>query len=76
MKKLILALALVPLSACAPKIYQASSSGGMIGLAGVMGEKSKAAQIAAAECAKFGKDARITSMDILSDTASYECAAR
>ena len=76
MKKIIIAATAVSLSACAPKIYQASPAGGMIGLTGVTGEKSKAAKIATQECAKFGKDARISRMDILSDTASYECVSR
>ena len=39
-------------------------------------EKTKAASIANAECAKFGKAARITRFDILSDTVSYECVIR
>lgn len=76
MKRGTIALACIALSACAPKLYQSSAAGGMIGLTGVTHEKSKVAQIATQECAKHGKDARVTRMDILSDTASYECVSR
>jgi len=75
MRKGILMIAVL-VAACAPKLVQNGPAGGMISMTGVMGEKSKAAQIANAECAKHGRDARITRFDVISDTASYECVAR
>lgn len=74
MRRFSFALILL-LTACAPKIYQSSSAGGMIGLKGVMHEKTKVSEIATAECAKYGKVARVSRMDIWSDTAAYECVS-
>lgn len=64
------------LASCAPKLVQSSPAGGMINLAGVPGRQAKAADIATAECAKHGKDARVTGQDMLSNTATYECVAK
>ncbi len=74
MRRFFIIIAML-LSACAPKLYQNSAAGGMIGLKGVTNEKTKVSELAKAECAKFGKVARVTRFDILSDTASYECVA-
>lgn len=75
MRRGVLVIGLI-VSACAPKLVQNSPAGGMISMAGVTGEKAKAAQIAEAECAKHGRQGRITRFDILSDTVSYECVTQ
>lgn len=72
----IIVLASLSLVGCAPKLVQSSPAGGMLNLAGVPGRQAKAAEIATAECAKYGKDARVTGQDIWSNTATYECVGR
>lgn len=76
MKRGTIALLCIAISACAPKLYQTSPSGGMIGLTGATNKNTKAAKIATDECAKVGKDARVTRVDIWSNTASYECVPK
>ena len=73
--RLILPVLFLALSACAPRLVQSSSAGGMISLNGVMGEKTKSAELATAECQKYGKASRLTGQDVLSDTVTYECVA-
>lgn len=75
MSKLTVMAALI-LAGCAPALRQSSPAGGMIGLAGVLNKQDHAARVATAECAKYSKDARVTRLDIWSNTASYECVAR
>lgn len=72
MKRGIMLIALLA-AGCSPKLVQSSPAGGMINMAGVPGRQGKSAEIATAECAKHGKDARVTGQDMLSNTATYEC---
>ena len=61
------------LSGCAPEVMQSTPSGGLIKAAGVVGRDAKSIKIADTECAKFGKVSKITNIDLLSNTVTYDC---
>lgn len=69
---LLFALAL---AACAPRLEFANEAGGVINKTGSMGN-DRAYTIASDNCAKFGKIARITGRDILTNTVHFDCVAR
>lgn len=60
-------------SGCAPELVQNSPAGGMVQLGDVLQGREEAIEMANAECAKHGREARVTRIDELSNTLAYEC---
>lgn len=69
----LLALALL-LSGCAPQVGAASASGGIIKNYGWT--PNQALELAQQHCAKYGKDAVVTSENDLQDHMTFQCVAR
>lgn len=66
---LVLVLAL---AGCAPKLTFANAAGGVINKTGSIGN-DRAYALASEHCAEFGKVARITGRDLLTNTMRFEC---
>lgn len=64
------------LAACGPTLVQSNASGGYLKLGGLIQGEAEAIEIAEAECAKYGKMARITGKDLLAERMTYECVDR
>ena len=73
MRHLIIALPLI-LSACAPHLAFANQAGGVISKTGSLGN-DRAYALATDNCAKYGKVAKITDRDILTNTIRFDCVA-
>lgn len=71
MRIAILAAAVL-LSACAPRLSFSNEAGGVIHRSGSMGT-DRAHALAVDHCARFGKIARFTDRDILTNTMQFEC---
>lgn len=67
-------LVIIALSACAPKLAFSSSAGGVINKTGSMGN-DRAYAIMTEHCAKYGKVARVSNRDILTNTIRFDCVA-
>ena len=70
---LAVALFLGALDGCEPQVLQSNSSGGLFRTSGVINKQAKSISIADAEFAKYGKISKVTHVDILSNTISYDC---
>lgn len=70
---LLLALTLA-LGGCAPRMAFSNEAGGVIDRKGSMGN-DRAYAMAERQCAKYGKAARITGRDLLTNTMRFECVA-
>jgi len=65
-------LLVIALAGCAPRLNFANEAGGVIHKTGSMGN-DRAYTLATDHCAKFGKVARITGRDVLTNTMRFEC---
>ena len=63
------------LAACAPRLQFANEAGGVINKTGSLGN-DRAYALATDNCEKYGKIARITERDVLSNTITFECVAK
>jgi hypothetical protein len=73
--RIALAVLALVVASCAPKLNFANEAGGVINRTGSLGN-DRAYALAEQHCAKFGKAARITSRDILTNTMRFDCVAK
>jgi len=71
MRSIIFAAALL-LSACAPRLSFANEAGGVINKTGSLGS-DRAYALASENCQKYGRVARISARDILTNTIRFDC---
>lgn len=69
MRNILICLAL---AGCAPNLAGGNAAGGVINYADA-GNEAKTFKLAEAECAKYGKLARMTGSEWVMSTARYEC---
>lgn len=74
MRKLVVLVALLALSACAPALGTVSSSGGIVKNYGWT--PNQALAIAQKHCEKYGKDAVVTSQNDWQDNMTFQCVPR
>lgn len=73
MRLAIIASALL-LTACAPRLSFSNEAGGVINRTGSIGS-DRAYKLATDHCAKYGKIARFTDRDVLTNSMRFECVA-
>lgn len=74
MRSVIIAAALL-LTSCAPRLTFSNEAGGVISKTGSIGS-DRAYALATDHCSKYGRVARITQRDVLSNSLNFECVAR
>ena len=75
MKQITPLLAILAIAACAPRLSFANEAGGVINKTGSMGN-DRAYALATGHCSKYGKIAKITDRDILTNTMRFDCVAQ
>lgn len=68
-------LLLLSLASCAPRVAFSNEAGGVINKTGSIGS-DRAYTLAMEHCAKFGKVAKITGRDVLTNTMRFDCVAK
>jgi hypothetical protein len=74
MRGLIIVIALAA-SACAPRLDFANEAGGVINRTGSIGS-DRAYKMAEDHCSQYGKIARISGRDVLTNTMRFDCVAK
>ena len=66
---------MLAVAGCAPRLNFANEAGGVINRTGSIGS-DRAYQLAEKHCAQYGKIARISGRDVLTNTMRFDCVVK